>query len=60
MSRFGASIVASTHRELLVFDSDNVKEALSGKPILITYGAYLDRVRGMAYMVKRGLWRFWG
>ena len=57
---WGDNIVATTGRELLVFNSDDVKEALRREPILTPYGAYFDRVRGVAYMVKRGLWRFWG
>jgi hypothetical protein len=56
---WGDNIVATTGKELLVFNSDDVKEAFSGEPILAPYGAYFDRVRGVAYMVRRGLWRFW-
>jgi len=55
----GDKIVATTGRELLILSSDDVREALRRKPILTPYGAYFDRVRGAAYMVRRGLWRFW-
>jgi hypothetical protein len=56
---WGDDIVATTGKELLVFDPDDVREAFSKGPILTPYGAYFDRVRGVAYMVRRGLWRFW-
>jgi hypothetical protein len=54
----GDKIVATTGRELLIFNSDYVREALSREPILTPYGAYFYRIRGVAYMVKRGLWKF--
>jgi hypothetical protein len=56
---WGDNIVATTGKELFVFNSDDVKEAFSGEPILAPYGAYFDRVKGVAYMIRRGLWRFW-
>ena len=60
MSRFRATkIVATTGRELLIFSPNDVREAFSKRPILTPYGAYFDRVRGVAYMFRRGLWRFW-
>jgi len=54
----GDKVIAATGKELLVFGSDDVREAFSKRPILTPYGAYFDRVRGVAYMVKRGLWKF--
>jgi len=54
----GGKVVATTGRELLIFSPDDVREAFSKRPILTPYGAYFDRVRGVAYMVRRGLWRF--
>ncbi len=56
---WGDNIVATTGRELLIFSPDDVREAFSKGPILTPYGAYFDRVRGVAYMVRRGLRRFW-
>jgi hypothetical protein len=55
---WGDKIVATTGRELLIFNSDYVREALSREPILTPYGAYFYRIRGVAYMVKRRLWKF--
>ncbi len=55
---WGDNIIATTGKELLVFNSNDVKEAFSKRPILTPYGAYFDRVRGVTYMVKRGLWKF--
>jgi len=55
---WGDKIIATTGKELLVFDPDDVREAFSKRPILTPYGAYFDRVRCVAYMVKRGLWKF--
>ena len=56
---WGGKIVAATGRELLIFSLDDVRGAFDKEPILTPYGAYFDRVRGVAYMVRRGLWRFW-
>jgi len=56
---WGDDIVATTGRELLIFNPDDVRGAFDKEPILTPYGAYFDRVRGVAYMVRRGLWRFW-
>ena len=55
---WGDKIVAATGKELLIFSPDDVRGAFDKEPILTPYGAYFDRVRGMAYMIKRGLWRF--
>ena len=55
----GDKIVATTGRELLIFSLDDVRGALDKEHILTPYSAYFDRVRGVAYMVRRGLWRFW-
>jgi len=55
---WGDRIVAATGKELIVLSPDDVRGAFDKEPILTPYGAYFDRVRGVAYMVKRGLWRF--
>jgi hypothetical protein len=45
--------VAVTGKELLMFDSRDVEEAFRRKPFLAPYKAYLDRVRGALYVLKR-------
>ena len=49
-------LVAVTGKELLMFDSRDVEEAFRRKPFLVPYKAYLDRVRGVLYVLKRFLW----
>jgi hypothetical protein len=49
-------IVAVTGKELLMFDSRDVEEAFRRKPFLAPYKAYLDRVRGALYVLKRLPW----
>jgi hypothetical protein len=49
-------IVVATGKELLLFDSRDVEEAFRRKPLLAPYKAYLDRVRGALYVLKRFLW----
>jgi hypothetical protein len=49
-------IVAVTGKELLMFDSRDVEEAFKRKPFLVPYKAYLDRVKGVLYMLKRSPW----
>jgi hypothetical protein len=49
-------IVAVTGRELLVFEPDEVKKAFEERPFLIPYGAYLDRLKGLAFTIKRIRW----
>jgi len=53
---WGERIVGVTGRELLVFDYSDVERALRGEPILTPYKAYIDRVRGVLYVVKRLPW----
>jgi hypothetical protein len=53
---WGERIVAVTGRELLVFDYGDVERALGGEPLLTPYKAYVDRVRGVLYMLKRLPW----
>jgi hypothetical protein len=43
-------------KELLMFDSRDVEEAFRRKPFLAPYKAYLDRVRGALYVLKRFPW----
>jgi hypothetical protein len=47
-------IVSVTGKELLVFDYIyiDVERALGGEPLLTPYKAYVDRVRGVLYMLK--------
>jgi len=49
-------VVAVTGKELLMFDSRDVEEAFRRKPFLAPYKAYLDRVRGALYVLKRFPW----
>jgi hypothetical protein len=49
-------VVATTGKELLMFDSRDVEEAFRRKPFLVPYKAYLDRVRGALYVLKRFPW----
>jgi len=49
-------VVAATGKELLIFDSRDVEEALRRKPFLAPYKAYLDRVRGILFMLKKLPW----
>ena len=53
---WGERIVAVTGRELLVFDYSDVERALRGEPLLTPYKAYVDRVRGVLYVVRRLPW----
>jgi hypothetical protein len=53
---WGERIVAVTGRKLLVFDYSDVERALGGEPLLTPYKAYVDRVRGVLYMLKRLPW----
>jgi hypothetical protein len=49
-------VVATTGKELLIFDSRDVEEAFRRKPFLTPYKAYLDRVKGALYVLKRFPW----
>jgi hypothetical protein len=49
-------VVATTGKELLMFDSRDVEEAFRRKPFLAPYKAYLDRIRGALYVLKRLPW----
>jgi hypothetical protein len=49
-------LIASTGRELLIFDYKDVEEAFKRKPFLYPYKAYIDRVRGLIYILKRLPW----
>jgi hypothetical protein len=49
-------IVAVTGRELLVFELDDVEKAFEERPFLTPYGAYLDRLKGLAFTIKRIRW----
>jgi len=49
-------IVAVTGKELLMFDLKDVEEVFRKKPFLVPYKAYLDRVKGALYVLKRFPW----
>jgi hypothetical protein len=49
-------VVATTGKELLMFDSRDVEEAFRRKPFLTPYKAYFDRVKGALYVLKRLPW----
>jgi hypothetical protein len=49
-------VVAVTGKELLMFDFRDVEEAFRRKPFLVRYKAYLDRVKGALYMLRRFPW----
>jgi hypothetical protein len=53
---WGKKIVAATDKGLLVFNLSDVEKALWEKPFLIPYRAYLDRIKGLAFTVKRAWW----
>jgi len=49
-------VIAVTGKELLMFDLRDVEEVLRRKPFLAPYKAYLDRVKGALYVLKRFPW----
>ena len=49
-------LVVATGKELLIFDSRDVEKAFRRKPFLSPYKAYLDRVKGALYVLKRLPW----
>jgi len=49
-------VVATTGRELFMFDSKDVEEAFRGRLFLTPYKAYFDRVKGVLYVLKRSPW----
>jgi hypothetical protein len=49
-------IVAVTGRELLVFEPDDIEKTFEKRPFLTPYGAYLDRLKGLAFTIKRIRW----
>jgi len=40
-------VAASTGEKLIVFDEDDVRQALRGEPILVRYRGYIDRAKGL-------------
>jgi hypothetical protein len=38
---------------LMMFDRDQIQQALTEIPVLVRYGAYTDRLRGFIFMLKR-------
>ena len=49
----GSEAYVTTGKELLTFNLMDVKEAFKKKILLMPYRAYLDRARGLIYMLKR-------
>ena len=49
-------LIASTGWELLIFNYKDVEETFKRKPFLSPYKAYIDRVRGLIYILKRLPW----
>jgi hypothetical protein len=49
-------VVAVTGKEVLVFELGNIERAFEEKPFLHLYRAYLDRLKGLAFKVKRIKW----
>jgi hypothetical protein len=47
-----------TNRELLVFNIGDIEQTLRSKPILTTYKACLDKVKVLAFTIKRIEWAF--
>jgi hypothetical protein len=49
----GGTLFAAMGSELLVFTLEDVEVAFAGEPLLRSYGARLDRVRGALFFLKR-------
>jgi hypothetical protein len=49
----GDSVYAVIGGKLMIFDSYQIKHALVEAPVLVKYGAYADRLRGFAFVLKR-------
>jgi hypothetical protein len=49
-------IVAVTGKELLVFELDDIEKVFEERPFLTPYGACLDRLKGLAFTIKRIRW----
>jgi hypothetical protein len=52
----GERIIVATGRKLLIFNNNDVEQALREKPFLVPYKAYLDKVKGLAFTIKRIRW----
>jgi hypothetical protein len=48
--------VAATSRELLVFELKDVVKAFEERPFLTPHRAHLDRLRGLAFTIRRIQW----
>jgi hypothetical protein len=46
-------IYAAVEGRLMMFDYDQIKQSLIKAPVLVRYGAYVDRLRGYIFMLKR-------
>jgi len=42
-----------TSGELLIFNIGDIEQTLRSKPILTPYKAYLDKVKGLTFAIKR-------
>jgi len=53
---WGEKIVAVTGKELLVFELEDVVKTFEERPFLTPHRACLDRLRGLAFTIKRIRW----
>jgi hypothetical protein len=53
---WGEKLVAVTGKELLVFELEDIVKAFEERPFLIPHRAYLDRLRGLAFTIRRIKW----
>jgi len=53
---WGEKVVSVTGKEILIFELENIKKAFKEKPFLTLYRASLDRLRGLAFTIKRIKW----
>jgi hypothetical protein len=53
---WNGKIVAVTGRELLIIESNNIEKTFEEKPFLTPYEVCLDRLKGLAFTIKRIRW----
>jgi len=52
----GTNVVCSTGENLLLFNKNELKSmALNNQPVIVEYRAYLDKLKGAAFVLKRRL-----
>ncbi|MCX8205265.1 MAG: hypothetical protein N3H31_06415, partial [Candidatus Nezhaarchaeota archaeon] len=49
----GNVIACSTGRSLLVLQIDELENVLDGEPVMSSYKAYIDRLKGLGFVLKR-------